>query len=69
MTTLIGDRVNKLKEKIREQGRTQRWISKQVGITETTLSRYASGKQNPSYKTAQKIAAVLSCKPDDIFLT
>ena len=69
MTSLIGDRVNKLKEKIKEQGRTQRWISRQVGVSEITISRYASGKQHPSYKTAQKIAAVLLCKPDDIFLT
>jgi DNA-binding XRE family transcriptional regulator len=59
--------VNSLRAKIKEQGRTQRWISQKVGITETTLSRYISNKQNPSYKTAQKLALVLNCRPDDIF--
>jgi DNA-binding XRE family transcriptional regulator len=61
--------VNKLKEKIREQGRTQRWICQKLGITEATLSRYISGKHKPNYKIAQKLSELLCCKTEDIFLT
>jgi DNA-binding XRE family transcriptional regulator len=61
--------VNKLKQKLIEQGRTQSWISLKIGISKTTLSKYANGSRKIKYETAKKIAELLECKPDDIFLT
>lgn len=61
--------MNKLKEKLIEKGRTQSWIASQIGISKTTLSKYANGSRKVKYETALKIAKLLECKPDDIFLT
>lgn len=61
--------MNKLKEKLIEKGRTQTWIASQIGISKTTLSKYANGSRKVKYETALKIAKLLECKPDDIFLT
>ena len=60
--------MNRLKEKLIEQGRTQDWIARKIGISKTTLSKYATGKRKPNYEVAEKIALLLDCKPDDIFL-
>jgi len=57
----------KLKKRIMEKGLKQSFIAKLVDISETTLSKIATGKIKPTYLLAQKIATVLDCKPDDIF--
>jgi len=61
--------VNKVKKKLIEQGRTQTWIASQIGVSKTTMSKYANGSRKVKYETALKIAQLLDCKPDDIFLT
>lgn len=61
--------MNKLKKKLKEEGRTQRWIASKIGISETTLSKYVNDKRKPNYRIAELIAKLLNCKPDDIFLT
>lgn len=61
--------MNKLKKKLIEQGRTQDWIARKIGISKTTLSKYATGKRKPNYSVAEKIALLLDCKPDDIFFS
>ena len=61
--------MNRLKEKLIEQGRTQDWIARKIGISKTTLSKYATGKRKPNYEVAEKIALLLDCKPDDIFFS
>jgi len=59
--------MTKFKQKLKEQGRSQRWISGKIGISETTLSKYVNGKRKPNYEIAKQIANLLNCKPDDIF--
>ncbi|MCE5329892.1 helix-turn-helix domain-containing protein [bacterium] len=59
--------MNRFKEKLLEEGRTQDWIANKIGISKTTLSKYATGKRKPNYEVAMKIALLLNCKPDDIF--
>ena len=61
--------MNKLKQKLIEQGRTQDWVARKIGISKTTLSKYATGKRRPNYEIAEKIALLLECKPDDIFFS
>lgn len=60
--------MNKIKDKIRKEGRTQAWIAEKVGISQTTLSKYVNNKRKPNYEVARKISIVLNCNPDDIFL-
>lgn len=60
--------MNKIKERLEEKGIKQGWIAKQIGISKTTLSKYVNGNRKIKYETAVKIAELLDCKPDDIFL-
>ncbi|MHB8278701.1 MAG: helix-turn-helix transcriptional regulator [Candidatus Humimicrobiaceae bacterium] len=60
--------MNKLKEKIIEKGIKQGWLAEQIGISETTFSKYVNGSRKIKYETALKIAKLLDCNPDDIFL-
>lgn len=57
----------KLKKLIDEKGIKQRFIAKKANIDESSISKYVRGTLRPSYNTAEKIAKVLECKPDDIF--
>lgn len=59
--------MTKFRVKLKEEGRTQRWLSAKIGISETTLSKYVRNKRKPNYEIAEKIAKLLNCKPDDIF--
>jgi DNA-binding XRE family transcriptional regulator len=61
--------MNKFREKLKEEGRSQRWLSGKIGISETTLSKYVRDKRKPNYKVAEQIAKLLNCKPDDIFFS
>jgi len=61
--------VNKVKEKIKEKGLKQSWIAYKTGISKTTMSKYVNGSRKLKYETAKKIADILECSPDDIFLT
>lgn len=61
--------MNKLKLKIKEEGRSQSWIAAKIGISQTTFSKFVNLKRKPNYVLAEKIAELLNCKPDDIFLT
>ena len=61
--------MNKVKEKIKEKGLKQSWIAYKTGISKTTMSKYVNGSRKLKYETAKKIADILECSPDDIFLT
>ena len=40
--------LNRLKAALAEQGRTNRWLSEQLGKSENTVSRWCANKVQPS---------------------
>jgi len=44
-------------------GRTQTWLSEQVGVTQTAVSYWASDKRQPELGMAAKIAEALNVEP------
>lgn len=46
----------------KEKGFTLKELAELTGVTESTFSRYESGKQNVSFEQAQRIADVLGKK-------
>ena len=51
--------LNRLKAALAEQGKTNRWLSEQLGKSENTVSRWCANKVQPSIQQLNEIANVL----------
>ena len=51
--------LNRLKAALAEQGKTNRWLSEQLGKSENTVSRWCANKVQPSIQQLNEIAYVL----------
>ena len=61
---IINVRIDELLEK---QGRSFYWLSKQTGISHTTLWRLKKGKAlGINFVTLEKICRALECQPGDV---
>lgn len=56
-------KINRLKVVLFENGKTGKWLAKQVGKNEATLSRWCSNKMQPSLDMLGKIAGLLNVDP------
>jgi putative transcriptional regulator len=62
--TLIEIRIDELLE---ERGRTFYWLSKETGISHTTLWRLKKGRAvGINFPTLEQICRTLSCQPGDV---
>jgi putative transcriptional regulator len=61
---IIKDQIGKVLEK---RGRTFYWLSKQAGVSHTTLWRLKKGKAlGINFSTLEKLCEALECEPGDI---
>ncbi|MBQ9637650.1 MAG: helix-turn-helix transcriptional regulator [Prevotella sp.] len=51
--------LNRLKVALAEQGKTNRWLSEQLGKSENTVSRWCANKVQPSIQQLNEIASIL----------
>jgi len=51
--------LNRLKASLAEQGKTNRWLSEQLGKSENTVSRWCANKVQPSIQQLNEIATIL----------
>lgn len=51
--------MNRIKAVLAEKQRTNRWLAKQMGKSENTVSRWCSNKSQPSIAQLQEIANLL----------
>jgi transcriptional regulator with XRE-family HTH domain len=51
--------LNRLKAALAEQGKTNRWLSEQLGKSENTVSRWCANKVQPSISQLNEIATIL----------
>jgi putative transcriptional regulator len=58
---------SKLKEIMKEQGRTQNWLSEKVGVNKATISLIINKKSIPTLPVALRIAKVLEKPVEDIW--
>jgi DNA-binding XRE family transcriptional regulator len=59
---------SKLKVKLAEREMKQQELSEILGVTKQTMSLWTNGKSMPTLETAFKIANLLDCKVDDLFI-
>lgn len=51
--------MNRIKVTLVEKQKTNRWLTKQMGKSENTISRWCSNKSQPSISQSQEIANLL----------
>lgn len=52
--------LNRLKVALVERNKTSKWLAEQMGKSETTVSRWASNKSQPSVEQLFAIAEILN---------
>lgn len=52
--------LNRLKVALVERNKTSKWLAEQIGKSETTVSRWASNKSQPSVEQLFAIAEILN---------
>lgn len=55
-----------LKEKMRERNLTQSALAKDFGFVQQTIQQYCSGKNEPDFKTAKKLADYFNISLDEL---
>ena len=55
-----------LREKRREKGYTQKWVSLQLHITRQGLSNWENGRSYPSYEMLYKLIYLYGCSAKEI---
>ena len=61
--------LNRLKAALAEQGKTNRWLSEQLGKSENTVSRWCANKVQPSILQLNEIASVLDVDVKDLLIS
>ncbi len=51
--------MNRIKEILKEQGRSQTWLAEKIGKSYVVFTNYCNNKKQPSLVTLKKIAEVL----------
>ena len=51
--------MNRIKEILKDQGRTQTWLTEKIGKSYVVVTNYCNNKSQPSIPTLRKIANVL----------
>ncbi len=51
--------MNRIKEVLQNQGRSQKWLSEQVGKSYVVVTNYCNNKKQPTLTTLYKVAEVL----------
>lgn len=54
-----SQKINRIKIALVENGKTGKWLAKQVGKNEATVSRWCSNKMQPSLDTLVRISELL----------
>jgi DNA-binding XRE family transcriptional regulator len=58
----------KIKVRLAELDVKQQDLSEKLGVTKQTMNAWVNGRSMPTLETAFKIANVLECKVDDLYV-
>ena len=51
--------MNRIKDVLKDQGRTQTWLAEKIGKSYVVVTNYCNNKSQPSLSTLKKIANIL----------
>ncbi|MEO9850327.1 MAG: helix-turn-helix transcriptional regulator [Reichenbachiella sp.] len=55
----MEDRINRIKEVLVIQGKSQKWLSEQMGISTTAMTAICNNKSQPHLKDLKRMATIL----------
>ena len=58
--------INRIKVVLVEKQRTNKWLSEQLNISPSTVSKWCTNDAQPSLETLMKISVLLGVKVDDL---
>jgi transcriptional regulator with XRE-family HTH domain len=58
--------LNRIKDELKKQGKTQAWLAGVLDVEYQTISRYANNRRQPSIETLYRIAKALKVSPKDL---
>ena len=61
-----GKDLNRLKLMLVEKKRTGLWLAEQLGVSNTTVSKWCSNTTQPTLPTLDRIAELLECEKKEL---
>ena len=59
--------VNRLKLVLVEQKKTSKWLSEELGVNPSTVSKWCTNSSQPDLETLARISKLLNVKVDELF--
>ena len=63
-----GKDLNRLKLVLVEKKRTGLWLAEQLGVSNTTVSKWCSNVTQPTLPRLDRIAEILQCEKKDLII-
>lgn len=60
--------MNRIKEVLKEQGRSQTWLAEKIGKSYVVVTNYCNNNTQPSIEVLRKIASVLDVDVRDLLV-
>ena len=57
--SVMEDRINRVKEVLVIQGKSQKWLAEQMGISTTAMTAICNNKSQPHLKDLRRMAEIL----------
>lgn len=54
--------INRIKVVLAERNKSNKWLSEQIGVAQTTVSKWVTNACQPPIETFMRIAKVLECE-------
>ena len=58
--------MNRIKEVLEEQGRSQKWLASKIGKSYNMVNAYVQNRQQPRLEVLYEIARILAVNPKDL---
>ncbi len=62
------EKINRLKEVLKDEGRTAKWLAAKIDVDVATMSRWCNNHIQPSLITLHKIATILDVNIQDLLV-
>lgn len=59
-------KMNRIKDEIQAQGRQQKWVAEQLGVTQKTLSFWCANKTQPDLGNLFELSKILGVEPSNL---
>ena len=59
--------INRLKLVLVEQKKTSKWLSEELGVNPSTVSKWCTNSSQPDLETLARISKLLNVKVDELF--